>query len=370
MGVPLPSTTSKMECQLPGDHYLKAVSQSCRELLGKSAPDILLVEDKIDPFLQSINEESWSAAQEHSVLRLPLKFDTKEQELNVLTLIDILDFGSGWNSQLNTVLGRSVLDAVRFGVMSMHISSVKISATYLRDIRLSDVSTLFDIPLTRDVPHETLPLTISEPHSLRPFAQQLTDVMNEIGKTLCDRGYPDFAHFLLEIAQAGGATAEQMVQGLVKMFSAMRDAERFQNIDTYLFRKAQLITANLYDRFRDSDPARFNFSDVSSLTLLGDSAVCMELISRGILEVSESLREQLVKSEDLASSVDRWDLRLRAAAVAAGEAIVGRAKESTTLPAKVRSMTARELDTYLRQTSCSSQDALSPQIVNRVTTFA
>ncbi|KAI8912110.1 hypothetical protein DFJ77DRAFT_468958 [Powellomyces hirtus] len=164
---------------------------------------------------------------------MPLKFDTLEQELNLMALIAFLSFGSGYREELRTELDRDHADTVRFGIMSMHISSVEINATFLSALTLAEVSAFFDIPITKEVAHATLPMTMTEPHPLRQLVQMLTDVLNEIGKALKVKGFRNLGHFLLDATNSGpttGPTVERLLDAVLNTFPSARDMDRWGGI--------------------------------------------------------------------------------------------------------------------------------------------
>ncbi|TPX68505.1 hypothetical protein SpCBS45565_g03072 [Spizellomyces sp. 'palustris'] len=304
---------------------------------------------------------------------MPLKFDTLEQELNIIALMDLLTFGSGWRSQLREAVGRGPYDTIRFGVMSVHISSVDVSAKFMREITLGEVATLFNIPVTRDVPHETLPLTLTEPHPLREFAQKITDVMNETGAILQQKGYRNLAHFLLDVIKpgangSGSRSVENLVAALTSTLPSMRDMGRCNGLDVYIFRRPQLMALNLYRYFRDADPARFQFSDTSMLTVLADDILPSLWIHLGVLKVSPDLTAMLERGDDLGTTTEQWDLRLRAAAVVAAEAVVQKAKKTEGLDQDLATMNHILLDAYLRQCYKDSSAQLK-RLINKKTVW-
>src|SRR5436309_629433 len=86
--------------------------------------------------------------------------------------------------------------------MAFHITSQSLSSRALKSIRLSEVSSLFQIPLQIDVPHPTIQaITVSQQSKSRVFAEMITWVLNDTGKILEDNGYKDFAMFLIDASK-------------------------------------------------------------------------------------------------------------------------------------------------------------------------
>lgn len=251
-------------------------------------------------------------------------------------------------------------------------------------------ASFFDIPITRDVAHPTLPLTISEPHPLRAYVQRITDVVNEAGLILEEKGYRNLAHFILDVTASdeGPLTADRIVEAIVKTFPSMRDMERWRGkgtysltvvygewyssssiSDVYIFRRAQLIALSLYQHFTDTDPSRFRFPDIDQLTLLADDTMPAILVHNGIIKVSSELQQRIESGEDFGKSTERWDIALRAAAIDAGEIIVQEARKAEGLDPLIKHMSPVQLDSYIRQWTREQGDIDSKRLVNTETIF-
>jgi hypothetical protein len=63
-----------------------------------------------------------------------------------------------------------------------------------------------------------------------------------------------------------------LVESLSQTFPAFDDKADYEGVEVLLMKKAQLLAADLYRRFHESD-ARFNFKDVENLTVFTDNVV-------------------------------------------------------------------------------------------------
>ncbi|KAJ3327040.1 hypothetical protein HDU76_012410 [Blyttiomyces sp. JEL0837] len=304
----LSDSTSAVPVQLPPTgQFVKAVRDSCKEIVesGDLAEWVQVNPSAIQPFLSSQSPDLFKELTvDHDAFALPLRYDTIDREIDLIALMHILNFGGGWRVLLHEAAGRGTFDTLRFGAMAMHLScGNRISARYLKELSLAEVASLLDLPITRDVPHATLPMTISEPHPLRPFVQSLTDVMNECGRILEEGGWlAGFSSFILDITKPVGGKprpAEEIVEALVSTFPAFRDMATIKGKNVYIFKKAQLLTADFKRRFAAADPTRFDFPGVDKLTATMDNVVPCMLIHHGILKVSDKVQEQIDKLEDL-----------------------------------------------------------------------
>ncbi|KAI8823352.1 uncharacterized protein EV422DRAFT_576937 [Fimicolochytrium jonesii] len=345
--MPSIATPSSTPCPLPSPgQFLSTVSSSCTTLAQLAAPDISINSDAISTFVEGLDRGIYEDVANQPTVRLPLKFESVEQECNVMGLIGLLGFGSGWDDMLGE---RDAGGTVLFGVMSMHISATKIDGEYMSKMGLALVSELFNIPLTRDVPHATLPITLTEPHPLRKYAEQLLHVINETGTLLKEKGYRNLGHFILDAARQGSMDA--LVEALVTTIPSLRDMERWGGVDIYFFRRAQLIalhTFHILHCHRPSSP--FPPTAPHTLTLTPDPALLSHLIFHNIVTLSPTMQTKLAADVDMTAEVERWDLRLRAVGVEAGRRVVQAAAAAGV------GMSAGDLEAYLRRVGSQEEE--------------
>lgn len=60
----------------------------------------------VDTFLEKLDKAQYEELSIDTPMRLPLKFDSIAEELNLVALIDLLNFGSGYRVPLKQYTGR------------------------------------------------------------------------------------------------------------------------------------------------------------------------------------------------------------------------------------------------------------------------
>lgn len=65
-------------------------------------------------------------------LRLPIRFESQEAEISALALLQLLDFGSGWDGLLLARARRGAAELAQFGVLGMLLSGGKLDAHQVR----------------------------------------------------------------------------------------------------------------------------------------------------------------------------------------------------------------------------------------------
>ncbi|KAJ2853371.1 hypothetical protein FB639_006552, partial [Coemansia asiatica] len=218
-----------------------------------------------DKYVKNVN--SWSSS-------LPLVFDNMAQELNLIALVDLLQLGSGFHSELHEAIDRGASDTIKFGCMSLHISQTSIDAKGLQELTLGDISEHFGIPLLgkeRPMQKGSTAVTISEASSLRPLAEIILGTLQDTGCRLEQAGFSSLADFIIRIC-AEKPTAAHLVAKLVSAFPSLRDVSEVNGQLVYLFKKAQLMAYDVCQRFGKSDP-KFAFPDIDQMTIFVDNVV-------------------------------------------------------------------------------------------------
>ncbi|KAJ1910653.1 hypothetical protein IWQ60_010540 [Tieghemiomyces parasiticus] len=314
--------------------YPELVRQTCKTLVERSADHVQINQAGIDDFLNNLDLSRFRKLSK-GWINFPLKFDTPEDEVNLVALVDLLNFGSGFRAELHRATGRGASQTILFGCMGMYIGQVPLSADGMSKAHLADVATYFGIPLLgEEVPHPTIPaLTISEPSPLRALAQQITDVLQETGTILKEQGYRSLGHFILEATRKPEhapanwrPSAAELVRRLVKAFPSFQDYRVVDDQpDVYLLKRAQLLAADLRDRFVGTNSpvaAQFDFSDMAQLTVFADNVLPTVLDHFQILKITDvALVEKLAQKTPVTTD-EMW--LLRAAAVVGAEQIVAR----------------------------------------------
>lgn len=142
-------------------------------------------------------------------LNLPLKFDSHLDELNLISILSILNFASGYRAPLHDQLGRGAWDSIRAFVFSLFISSSSdddlLSSRGMQSISIAKVAELMRVNLHVERPHETLPgVTVGELGGpLYELVTLITTVLNETGTVLVNGGYTNLGSFVLEVLEEG-----------------------------------------------------------------------------------------------------------------------------------------------------------------------
>ncbi|KAJ1536505.1 hypothetical protein HK405_015194 [Cladochytrium tenue] len=128
--------------------------------------------------------------------------------------------------------------------------------------RQRQASSLFGLPLTREVPHPSLPgVTTGAPHPARPLLEHLWRALRAAGAGAAAAGAPAGPGDLVIRAANASATAssaarvDAVVRAVVANLPAFRDAAVVAGHEVWLLRGAQKLALNLHEGYAASNPA-------------------------------------------------------------------------------------------------------------------
>ena len=275
-------------------------------------------------------------------VRFPLQFPDATAEVSLLALLGMMNFGSGWRAELHRASGVGAYQTIQRGVIGCFLKDPAVKAETLAAVTSGEVESWFDIPARVEVPHPELgPAVLQVVDSpLAPLVQSLQKVLNDCGRILLERQKQSLGHFILDALSAQdpgpdgqpAPSAASLVDALVAAFPALQDEGACLGSPVFLYKKAQLIAADLYRRFSETD-GRFAFRDFPVLTAFADNVLPAVLRKEGVLRLSSSLGASI----DAGSGVAHEDeVALRACAVTAIEGMAAHL-----------GMSAPDLDYYL-----------------------
>ena len=137
---------------------------------------------------------------------LPLKYPSTAVELNVMSILTVLNLASGYRVPLHQATGRGAYDNIKVFVMSLYLSST-VEADYMsaRGMVALDHQKVADLMgvlrhIHVEVPHKSLPgVIVGELGGpIFELVRIITRVLNETGEVLQTGGYPNLGAFLLE----------------------------------------------------------------------------------------------------------------------------------------------------------------------------
>ncbi|KAI0066154.1 hypothetical protein BV25DRAFT_1821040 [Artomyces pyxidatus] len=236
-------------------------------------------------------------------LALPLNFPSPLSELNLLSLLSLLNIASGYRIPLHQQTGRGAWDSIRAFVFGLYLTSSTgdvddlLSAKGMMNIGDSKIAELLGVSLHTERPHETISgVTVGEVGGPGwELTQLLKRLMNETGAMLLNGGYKDLGGFVVEALQEGDkvarqkgeeAAAEVVLERLVRAIPGFQDMAEVNGQPIYCFKKALFLINGVNIRFGSKSPPPFPVPRTSHIPVFTDNVLPSILIHLGVINLS------------------------------------------------------------------------------------
>ncbi|KAI0093332.1 hypothetical protein BDY19DRAFT_923303 [Irpex rosettiformis] len=291
----------------PTGKYIHSVRESSRALREKANVQISTESIKRLLFSPSFTSTFERLKVAHG-MALPLNFPSVASELNLLSLLSLMNFASGYRVPLHEATGRGAFDSIRAFIFSLYITSSigteddLLSARGMQKITEGQVADFMGVAgkIHIERPHPDIPgVKVGELGGpVWELVQLVTKVMKETGIILANGGYHDLGSFVLEALKEGEKAKEKAdvinpecevaVERLVKAFPSFRDMSVVEGQPIYCFKKAMLTLHAIALRFGSSPTPPFPIPRTDNLPIFSDNVIPSLLIHLGVIDLSTS----------------------------------------------------------------------------------
>ncbi|VDC03604.1 unnamed protein product [Peniophora sp. CBMAI 1063] len=287
----------------PSGQFIASIRRSCHEV--RVAHHIQVPEENIKRLLLSpaFTTTYHRIASNSHGLAFPLNFPSPFAELNVLSVLSLLNIGPGFRTALHQQTGRGAWDSIRAFVFGLYLTSSSgegdlLSAQGMKQIGDAQIAELLGVNVHVEKAHDSIAgLTVGEVGGAGwELVQLLKQLMNETGKILVQNGYSDLGTFVAEALKEGqnvasrtgnkDALADVVLERLVRAFPGFQDMEMINGRPVYCFKKALFVIYGVAIRFGSKSPVPFPVPDASSLPVCTDNVLPSMLVHLGVLDLS------------------------------------------------------------------------------------
>ncbi|KAG8837882.1 hypothetical protein FRC18_007465 [Serendipita sp. 400] len=283
----------------PKGSIITSIRTSCSET--RVSANIQVDEESIKTLLQSrIFKSTFKHLRLAHGLAMPLQFPSITSEVNLISLLSILNFAHGYRVPLKKATGRGAYDTIRvllFGMYLSHDDEGLMSAKGLKNISKAKVAELMNLTnyIHLERPHPSIPgLTIGELGGpLYELVDLVTGVLNQTGEILVNAGYSDLGEFVIAALrkgqkdeQPGVSDAEVVLDEIIRTFPAFQDVGTFEGKPIYIFKKALFLLHALVLRFGQEGDRRIPLPDTDELPIFSDNVIPSMLVHFGVLDLS------------------------------------------------------------------------------------
>ncbi|TFK54027.1 hypothetical protein OE88DRAFT_1654491 [Heliocybe sulcata] len=283
----------------PSGSYVKSIRESSHA--ARVAAGIQIDTEAIKRLLLSpaFTTTFYRVSHNHG-LAFPLNFPSPLAELNFLSVLSLLNFGSGYRALLHAHTGRGAWDSIRAFVFSIYLGDAELlSAKGMQGVEEGKVAELMGVRVHVERPHESIPgVTVGELGGPGyELVSIVAETMRSTGDALVGAGYPDLGTFVVEALKegerAGKATGqavdvEVVLERLVKAIPGFRDMTVVDGRPIYCFKKALFLISGVYIRFHKLASAPFPIPHTQDLPICADNVIPSLLAYLGVLDLSRA----------------------------------------------------------------------------------
>ncbi|GAA5897265.1 uncharacterized protein JCM6883_006635 [Sporobolomyces salmoneus] len=280
----------------PPSEILSTIRSSCESV---SLP---LNESAIDEFIHSVPQDQWSKLSTNHGVRLPLKFDSALQELNLLATLGLLNFLSGYRKALHRLTTRGAYSTILSIVLSAYLTSSSpedessiLSTRGMLSANVASIAALAQITTHSESDHPTLGPAVKvgtkDPEAFE-ILELLVGVLHETGKVLEDLGMKNLGEwFEGELCRTNGDSGA-MIHSMATTFPAFKDVHSVNGKPVYLFKKALWTLNAIHTRFSNEAEEGTSFpvpKGIENFPVFADNVLPSMLIHFKILPTPSSL---------------------------------------------------------------------------------
>ncbi|KAG5646276.1 hypothetical protein DXG03_003872 [Asterophora parasitica] len=285
----------------PSGTYVQSIRASSRLLRQKA--EISITPEAIKRVLLSPSfTTSFKRVSAFHGLALPLNFSSPLDELNLISILSLLNFASGYRVQLHEAVGRGAWDSIRAFAFSLYLSSSieggdLLSAKGLSTINATKVAELMGVNVHVERPHATIPgLTIGQLGGpMHELVGLITSTLTGTGQVLVQLGYPNLGAFVAEALKEGEKVKSDATQQLdvvlerlVRAIPAFQDMAEVDGQVIYCFKKALFLIHATVVRFAHISPPPFPTPSTAQSPVFTDNVLPSLLIHLGVIDLSAS----------------------------------------------------------------------------------
>ncbi|KAL4943770.1 hypothetical protein BDV06DRAFT_210793 [Aspergillus oleicola] len=141
-----------------------------------------------------------------------------------------------------------------------------------------------------------------------PLLKERLECLREAGRVLCS----DFDGSFINCIYSANHSAASLVNLLAESFSCFRDEAVFQGRRVRLYKRAQILVADLWACFDGEGYGEFQ--DIDKITMFADYRIPQMLHYLGCLMYSPPLETRIRKQEEIPSG-SNWEIELRATSI-------------------------------------------------------
>lgn len=223
----------------------------------------------------------------------------QKDTVSFLLVLDSINFGSGYFPYLHKRSGMSGYFTIASSLHDFYLANGPLTADLLAAITVEDCTRIFGQDPANNI--------------IRELMSHFAAALNQMGRYLLDH----FKGSFTGLVEAADGSAGRLVHLLGQM-PYFNDVASYDGLEVPLFKRAQIMAADLAIAFQGQSWGRFN--DLAQMTIFADNLVPHVLRMDGILRYKDELLNR-INSQTLIPAGSFEEVEIRTCAVHAVELI-------------------------------------------------
>lgn len=282
--------------------FMSKIVESCQFVVDHSS-HVRIDDKKLREFSDSFEYQDVK----HWIDESPFDISTLEDDdkLHFLLIFNSLSFSYWGDPKWNIEYNSKKLDGA-YGLVGAIARAIKNGAPILDAKFLSEIS-------EKDFE------TFLSGNTQIPLFKERLDIIRDVGATLLNK----YNGKLINLVSAANNDAQLLVELLVNNFDSFNDASTYKDSNVLFYKRAQLLTADIFQAFNGKGPGKFH--NIDQLTACADYKLPMVLRELGIFNYSDELAN-LIDSRTEIEAGSNYEVELRANTLLAIDSITKQVK--------------------------------------------
>lgn len=205
-----------------GKAWFEELRQACVEI-STVATEVRVDAEGVKAAAAAIDHGAMQSLAGSAKTFFPLRFESLEDEVNFLAVLNLLDIGEDYRELLRAESGEGAHETVLRGMLGFSLSGKKLDAEGLSQMSAYSMEQALGVKSKVMQPLEGLPGEMEVDGPLAPLVKGLAAAARYIGKALKTRRKSTLGRLVLDTLEAQPASAEALVAELAETFPALME---------------------------------------------------------------------------------------------------------------------------------------------------
>lgn len=193
--------------------------------------------------MNGIDAQAWSKQSQTHGLKLPLRFSSPLEEINVLSTLSLLNFLHAYRQPLKSRTGKGAYEFVLSLVIGAYVSDEPtfLDAKSMSTVGIAQLASLGNIKTHVERRHESLPITVGEKDAdVFEILELVQEALNSTGRFLVECGASNLGLWVSKVLDEAQGDVNAALRELATV-PAFADIHKVDGKPVYLMKKALFL---------------------------------------------------------------------------------------------------------------------------------